>query len=257
MKDLLDGLVPGLATKVSRAIVARAEGIPLYAVETIRMLASEGRLREDDGVYRPVGELDTISVPETLQGLISARLDALDATDRSLLLDAAVLGQAFTVPGLASVSGLGDDAIEPRLRSLVRRELLTLEADPRSPERGQYAFMQSLIREVAYNTLARADRKTRHLAAARYIEALGDDELAGVLAGHYLSAYRSAPEGSEAQALAAQARVALRAAADRAVALGSYRQAAGFLRLALDVTDDPADRAALWERARGCRAPRR
>ena len=50
------------------------------------------------------------------------------------------------------------------------RELLSLEADPRSPERGQYSFVQALIREVAYNTLARRDRKTRHLSAARYYE---------------------------------------------------------------------------------------
>ena len=91
-----------------------------------------------------------------------------------------MLGQSFTLAG--SVGGRPGPTrlqLEAPLRTLVRRELLEREADPRCPERGQYAFVQSLIREVAYNTLARADRRSRHLAAARWFESLGDDELAG------------------------------------------------------------------------------
>ncbi len=249
MRELLAGLVPGLPERVGRTIVERADGIPLYAVETVRMLVAEGRLREEAGVYHPVGDLTDLAVPETLQELIAARLDALEPADRSVLQDAAVLGQSFTVAGLTAVSG-GDEAVlGPRLRGLVQRELLTLEADPRSPERGQYAFVQALIREVAYGTLARADRKARHLAAARWFETLGEGELAGALAGHYLAAHRNSPPGPEADALGVQARLALKAAAERAAALGSYRQALGFLRQALEITDDPAERAALWERA--------
>jgi tetratricopeptide (TPR) repeat protein len=163
--------------------------------------------------------------------------------------DAAVLGQSFTTTALAAVSGDAEEVLEPRLRGLVRRELLALEADPRSPERGQYAFVQALIREVAYNTLARADRKSRHLAAARYFESLGSEELVGALAGHYLAAHASASEGPEADALAGQARIALRAAADRAAALGANEQAVMFLEQALTVTVDPAEAADLLERA--------
>ena len=139
--------------------------------------------------------------------------------------------------------------LEPRLRGLVRRELLSIEADPRSPERGQYAFLQALIREVAYNTFAKKDRKARHLAAARFFEQLGSDELAGALAGHYLAAHANAPEGSEADALAAQARIALKGAAERAASLGAHDQAVAFLEQALSVTTDPADEAELLERA--------
>src|SRR2546430_9609795 len=95
----------------------------------------------------------------------------------------------------------------------------TLFRSPRSPERGQYAFVQALIREVAYNTLARRDRKTRHLAAARYFESLATDELAAGLAQHYLAAQRLAADEAEASALAAQTRIALRGAADRATVL--------------------------------------
>ena len=85
--------------------------------------------------------------------------------------------------------------------------MLVLDVDARSPERGQYRFVQALIREVAYNTLARRDRQTRHLAAARFFESVGTDELAGALAGHYLAALGYARhDGPEADAFAAQAR---------------------------------------------------
>jgi class 3 adenylate cyclase/tetratricopeptide (TPR) repeat protein len=249
MRQLLAGLVPGLPERAVKSIVARADGIPLYAVETIRMLLAEGRLRLDGEIYVPTGDLTTLAVPETLTALIASRLDGLAAEDRTLVQDAAVLGQSFTLAGLAAVSGIDAGALEPRLRALVRRELLVLEADPRSPERGQYAFVQALIREVAYNTLARNDRKVRHLAAARFFETLGSDELAGALAGQYLAAHANAPEGPERDALAAQARVALKGAAERAATLGAHDQAIALLEQALTVTTDPLDRAELLERA--------
>jgi tetratricopeptide (TPR) repeat protein len=249
MRELLAGLVPGLPDEAARSIVNRADGIPLYAVETVRMLVAEGRLTLRDNVYVPTGDLTTLAVPETLTALIAARLDGLEAADRGLVHDAAVLGQSFTPSALAAVSMVGEAELEPRLRGLVRREILALEADPRSPERGQYRFVQALIREVAYNTLAKPDRKARHLAAARHFEVLGSDELAGALAGHYLAAWQNAPAGAEADALAAQARIALSAAADRALALGAFDQAASFLGQAITVTADAAEEATLLERA--------
>ena len=136
-------------------------------------------------------------------------------------------------------------SLEPRLRDLVRREVLVQNRDPRSPERGQYGFVQALIREVAYATLARRDRRARHLAAARYFEALGEDELAGALATHYVDAFRASEAGPEADAVAVQARIALRAAAERAVTLHSHGQALGYLEEALTVTSDPAERATI------------
>jgi class 3 adenylate cyclase/predicted ATPase len=248
MAELLAALVPELEPDASRTIIARADGIPLYAVETVRMLIADGRLEEVDGTCRPTRALGTLAVPDSLRSLITARLDDLDPADKALLQDASVLGQAFTVDALAAVHGAALDKLGDRLRQLVRRELLTLEADPRSPERGQYAFMQSLTQEVAYSTLARPERRARHLAAARHFESIGGDELAGVLAGHYVAAYDASAAGPEADAVAAQARVALRAAAERAAGLGSHQQAADFLEQALSVTSDAAERAQLLTR---------
>ena len=249
MRELLIGLVPGLPEKALQAIVDRADGVPLYAVETVRMLVAEGRLIERDGVYEPAGDLEELAVPDTLTALIASRLDALDPSDRTLLQDASVLGQSFTPEALAAVSQASSENLEQRLRQLARRELLVLRADPRAPDRGQYAFVQSLIREVAYNTLARPDRKSRHLAAARYFEGLPTDELAGALAGHYLAAHENAAAGEEADALAAQARIALKGAAERAAALGAWGQSLRFLRQALGVTTSDAERAELHVRA--------
>ena len=249
MRELLAGLVPGLPAAAVRSIIERADGMPLYAVETVRMLLAEGKLGLEDGRYVPVGDLTNLAVPETLTALIASRLDSLPAEDRTLISDAAVLGQSFTPAGLSAVSGVPEAELDPRLRSLVRRELLTHESDPRSPERGQYAFVQALIREVAYNGLAKQDRKVRHLAAARFFESLASDEIAGALAGHYLAAHLNAREGPEADALGSQARIALRAAAERAIALGANDHALRFVRQALGVTDDPAEEMDLLEQA--------
>ena len=130
MRELLAGLVPGLPEPAVATIVARADGIPLYAVETIRTLVADGRLVEEGGVYVPRGDLTTLAVPETLTALIAARLDTLDETDRRIVHDAAVLGQSFTVERAGGGrSGCRESELEPRLAGLVRRELFRREMD--------------------------------------------------------------------------------------------------------------------------------
>jgi tetratricopeptide (TPR) repeat protein len=135
----------------------------------------------------------------------------------------------------------------PHLQSMVRKEILAYDADPRSPERGQYGFVQSLVREVAYDTLPKRERRQRHEAVARYFEDLQDPEFAAVVASHYLAAYQATPEGSAAQTLKGKARQSLRSAAQRAAALHSHDQALAYLEQTLAVTDDESERAALWE----------
>ncbi len=249
MTSLVTSLAPGLGQPTVRRIVDRAEGVPLYAIETFRMLVDRGELEARDGRFEVVGALSSIEVPTSLQSLIGARLDSLEPLERTILQDASVLGQSFTITALAAVTGRSPGELEPPLRQLVRRELLAVVADPRSPERGQHEFVQSLIREVAYGTLSKRDRRARHLAAARYFETLGDEELAGVLANHYLDAYRASPAGPEADAVAAQARIALRAAAERALILRSPEQAVTYLEQALQVTSDEMERERLHEQA--------
>jgi tetratricopeptide (TPR) repeat protein len=136
-----------------------------------------------------------------------------------------------------------------RLADLVRRELVFLDADPRSPERGQYSFVQPLIREVAYARLGLRERRARHLEVARFMESLDDPEIAGAVANHYLAAYQAGSSGDESSDLAASALAALITAADRAASLHSHRQAFFYLEQALTVAPDEPTRAGLWERA--------
>ena len=176
MEQLLTGLVPGLPEELRLQILERAEGIPLYAVETVRMLLDRGALVQDGPVYRPAGPIAALEVPETLHALIAARLDGLAPGERRLLQDAAVLGKTFTKRALATLLGLAEAELDPLLDALVRKEVLAKQADPRSPEHGQYSFLQDLVRHVAYETLSKRERRLAHLAAAAHIESAFPDE---------------------------------------------------------------------------------
>ena len=252
MEEMLRGMVPGLPDELRTRIRERAEGVPLYAVETVRMLLDRGLLRREGERFEPTGEIDELAVPETLQALIASRLDGLPAEERSLLQDASVLGKTFTPAGIATVSGRADAELVPLLSSLVRKELLSLQTDPRSPERGQYGFLQSLVQKVAYDTLSRHDRKARHLAAADHLErgwVADEDEIVEVLASHLLEAYRLGPEDEDAASIRDRACETLARAGVRAQSLAAMRSARGYFERAAELTEEPRSKARLLERA--------
>jgi len=125
------------------------------------------------------------------------------------------------------------------LSSLVRKEVLGVQADPRSPEHGQYGFLQDLVRHVAYETLSKRDRKARHLEAALVVD---DVE---VVAAHYVAAYESAPEADDAVAIKAKAREALVHAAEHARSLAAAVEAHRYFAQAAALADEQLDRAGL------------
>jgi class 3 adenylate cyclase/tetratricopeptide (TPR) repeat protein len=252
MEELLSGLVPGLSEELRGRIRERAEGVPLYAVETVRMLLDRGLLEQVGNEYRPTGPIDALAVPETLHALIAARLDGLEPAERRVLEDASILGKTFTTRALAAVAGLDESDLEPLLGSLVRKEILGQQTDPRSPERGQFGFLQALVQKVAYETLARRERKARHLRAAAYLESgLGPDEeeIAEVIAAHYLEAYQAAPDAEDAVLIKAKARERLAAAAERAASLAATEEARRYFEQAAELADEPVTRAGLLEDA--------
>ncbi|MDP9250063.1 MAG: AAA family ATPase, partial [Chloroflexota bacterium] len=252
MEQLLTGLVPGLPEKVRSQIQARAEGVPLYAVETVRMLIDRGLLVRERDRYRPAGPIEALEVPETLHALIAARLDGLEPLERRLIQDAAVLGKTFSTDSLSSLTGVDRAELAASLGALVRKEVLGLQADPRSPEHGQYGFLQDLVRRVAYETLSRRDRKVRHLAAADYLERswAGDDaEIAEIVASHYVEAYRLQPDTEDAGPIRTSAREALVRAANRAASLGASGEAQRYFEQALELSDDDGEAAGLAEQA--------
>jgi predicted ATPase/class 3 adenylate cyclase len=249
--ELLHGLAPGLPDELHARIVDRAEGVPLYAIETVRMLLDRGLLERAGDEYRPVGHVEVLEVPETLQALAAARLDGLEPAERRVLEDAAVLGRTFTRQAVAALSGLGDDELDRLLQSLLRKEILTIQNDPLSPERGQLSFLQDLLRRVAYETLSLKERKRRHLAAAAYLgrESESEDELAAVLASHYLDAYRSGAGDADAPELKVQAREALARAGERAISLAAADEAGRYFAQAAELAEEAGDRAGYLERA--------
>jgi tetratricopeptide (TPR) repeat protein len=250
MDELLAGLVPGLPESLKEQILARAEGVPLYAVETVRMLLDRGLLALEGSAYQVVGEVESLEVPETLHALIAARLDGLSEGERRLLENGAVLGKTFSPRALAALSGLEEGDLQPLLASLVRKEVLSLQADPRSPEHGQYGFLQDLVRRVAYETLSRHDRKSRHLAAADQLGASpGEDEGAELIAAHLLAAYEAVPGADDADALKARAADALIRAGERAAGLAAAAEAQRYFEQAAELVDDEPSRADLAERA--------
>jgi predicted ATPase/class 3 adenylate cyclase len=252
MEELLTGLVPGLPEALRRQILDRAEGIPLYAVETVRMLLDRGALVQEEAVYRPTGTIEALEVPETLHALIAARLDGLSPDERRLIQVAAVLGKTFTKPAVAKVTGTPESDLEPLLSALTRKEVLNLQADPRSPERGQYGFLQDLLKRVAYETLSKRERRTLHLAAAEYLEqAFGaaDAEVVEVVASHYVSAYEAAPDAEDAGQIRQKAHELLARAAERAASLGAAEEAQRYFEQAAELAESPFDQACLIERA--------
>ena len=251
--ELLAGLVPGLPEELRVRIRERAEGVPLYAIETVRMLLDREMLRQENGRYVTAGEVEALAVPETLHALIAARLDGVEPAERRVLDDAAVLGKTFTKSGLAALTGMSEAELDPILASLVRKDFLTVQADPRSPERGNYGFLQALVQRIAHDTLSRKERKARHLAVARHLEeSWGADEaeIVEVIASHYLDAYRAEPEAPDADEIRGRAREALARAGRRAASVAAAHEAQRYFEQAASLADrEPRLRAELLEEA--------
>src|SRR5580700_8778562 len=263
MDTLVDALVPGMPPPARAKITEQAQGIPLFAVETVRSLVDRDIVQPVEGVYRLTGDVGELIVPDSLHALLAARLDALDPGVRRLVSDAAVLGSSFPAEALIAVSGRDEPSVRAALAELVRREVLSVSADPLSPERGSYRFSQEMLRQVAYDTLSRRDRKTRHLTVAAHLRTAfaGDgEEVIDVVARHYLDALNAIPDDPDAAEIRGQAVTALIRAAERATRTGAPAQAATSYAAAAELilpgpaADDEAadgrpDGGSLWERA--------
>ena len=235
--------------------MARAEGVPLYAVETVRSLIDQDAVVARDGRYvfvdhdHAIVDLERLSAPTSLQTLIAARLDALTAAERRTVQDASVLGLTFRYASLLALTGTSSFELDAALAGLVGKGVLQTQDDPRSPELGQYRFLQAMVREVAYSTLARSDRRARHLAAAEQLareEGEGDSALAGIIAQHLLDALAaSSDHDPDRPALSSRARALLTTAATRVESLGAPQEALANTLAALRLDPDPVERCAL------------
>jgi len=250
---LLDGLVTGLPPSARARIVERAEGIPLYAIETVRTLLDKGVLaRDDEGLLHLVGELGQLEIPPGLTALIASRIDALSPGERRLVKECSVLGGSFPRQAVGALSEIDPAFLDELLSSLVRKEVLAVRADKLSPERGQYAFTQSLIRSVAYDMLTKAERKARHLRTAEHLQSAFPDEgaeVAEVIGAHLYDAYKAAVGDPDAEEIRAAACAAYTRAAERAQAVGAPEAAEAAYLKAVELSSDEVEHTGFVEQA--------
>ncbi len=249
-RELLVALLEESASRaVTEDLVVRSQGNPFYAEEFVRMLAERGLLGRPVDVAGAGGPGD-LPLPDTVQGIIAARLDALSASEKSVLHDAAVVGNLFWVGALAAVGGLDPALVETQLRSLESKEFVRRERRSSMAGETQYAFLHALVRDVAYGQIPRASRAERHQRVARWLESPATaDRLeirAEMLAHHYLSALEYGRSGGpDRVSLETQARSALVEAGDRAHALHAHAAAEHLYSVALDIADDDEGRPEL------------
>ena len=203
---------PALPAERQEALLARIGGNPLYAEQFCRILVEHGRLEE---------------LPDSLHGIIAARLDALADPEKRLLQDAAVVGKVFWAGALESIGGISRRDAEELLQALVRREFL--QRARRSSVAGdtEYAFRHELLRDVAYEQIPRAGRAERHRRAAGWIDSLGrPEDHAELLAHHYLAALEGPrAAGVDVAMLVGRAEEALHRAGLRAIRLSANERA--------------------------------
>jgi predicted ATPase/class 3 adenylate cyclase len=232
---LLAGLLgtPVLAADRQTLLLQRAGGNPLFAEEYARMLAD--------------GSDPAAAAPETLQGVVAARIDALPNTEKELLQLAAVLGKVFWTDALASLSGAGSWELDERLHSLERKEFVRREHRSAVAGSKQYVFVHALVRDGAYGQIPRAARADVHRRVADWIETLPADradDRAEILAHHLVGAIEySRAAGLDDAELVPRAARALRESGDRAWRIGAIAAALGFYdrlrELDPAVEDDP------------------
>ena len=216
-------------------VVDHASGNPLYAEEFARMQTSGGA---------------TTGLPDSVLGIVTARVDLLPPAEKELLRDAAVMGGVVWSDGLRVVSGsASDDDVGQLLRALGRKEFLRRERRSAVAGATQHAFVHSLVRDAVYAQLPRPDRIARHVRVAQWIESLPDDrreDRSELLAHHYVQAIELAESaGLDAESLRPAATAALLESGMRAFAIGAYPTAVRALRAAARWSPEGLDPHAL------------
>ena len=242
-----------IPAELQQPILERAGGNPLYAEEFVRLLRDRDLL-ERVGSSWQLKEGAEVPFPESVQALISARLDTLEPEAKSLLADAAVIGKVFWAGALAAMGEPDLESVVSTLRELSRKELVRPLRQSSMAGEAEYAFWHVLARDVAYGQLPRASRAARHVAAAKWIESKAPErveDLADVLAYHYTSALelaRAAGEAEQAAELEAPALRFLSLAGERALGLDTAVALASFERALVLTPAGHPERAAVLAR---------
>src|SRR5215203_2387416 len=192
-KELLGNLlyIEDLPESVRNLILNKAEGNPFFVEEVIRTLIDSQYIVQDNNHWRARGEIVNVTIPDTLTGVLSARIDRLPENTKHVAQTAAVLGRIFEYRALTTVCGAAAppperiEDVEPHLGVLTYEELVRERVH--DPEL-EYIFKHALTQEAAYNLLLIRRRKELHRRAGQVLEQLHPDqrgELASALAYHF------------------------------------------------------------------------
>jgi class 3 adenylate cyclase len=216
---------PVMPAETQQELIARSGGNPLYAEQFVRMQAERGDAAE-------------VALPDTVQGIIGARLDGLSPAEKDLIQNAAVMGKLFWLGGVSSIATVERAAAEQHLHALERKEFVQRARRSTVTGEMEYSFQHILVRDVAYGQIPRGRRAEKHRLAAAWLEALGrSEDHAEMLAHHYRSAadlMRAAGQALD-ESFAARVLASLADAGDRAYALNAWVTAAGFYASALEL----------------------
>ena len=223
-----------ITDELSDAVVRHASGNPLYAVEFVSMLVERGL-----GDARA----EELPLPDSLRGIIAARLDLLSADDKATLHAGAVVGRSVWPGALSAILERPRRWVSARLRALEAKELLVRARRSSLGREPEFRFRHALIRDVAYLQIPRARRGEIHRRTAEWLESLSTGravDRAELLARHWLSAYELAPPTGQPELLDATRR-AQATAGERALGLHASASAARYFETALELwpPDDP------------------
>ncbi len=187
--DMLRGILDGatVPTELAARIFEKAEGNPFFVEELVRALRQEGALVRTGDEWRLARPLAEIQLPDSVHGLVVARIDRLDEGARSVLQAAAVVGRTFAYDVLRGVVG-PDVAVDRHLSELQRADLVHESA--RRPER-TYSFRHALAQEAAYSAILQRRRRELHRQVAETLVALYADRIedyAGLIGRHFREA---------------------------------------------------------------------
>ncbi len=183
-QQLVDALSPDVPADLAAVVVERSGGNPFYVEELVRLLRQGAAEREAEW-------LSFESLPASLQALLTARLDSLDADRKGVLSDAAVVGQVFPIGLVAALGDRDPDDVRSVLEGLSAREFVRPTPDDAPTREERFAFWHAMMRDAAYSQLPRRTRADKHVAAARWMEQnAGEraDDIADVIAHHYVTA---------------------------------------------------------------------
>jgi ABC-type oligopeptide transport system substrate-binding subunit/energy-coupling factor transporter ATP-binding protein EcfA2 len=176
-----------LPEEIWRAIMERSEGNPFYLEEVVRHMMEQGLIVQDNKGWHATEALEELSIPDTLQGVLLARIDQLEEDVRRTLQMASVIGKSFLYQILETISE-AEMQLDTHLSQLQRADLVREKA--RLPEL-EYIFKHALTQEAAYNSLLHERRKGFHEKVGEALEELFPDrvdEFSGLMAYHFETA---------------------------------------------------------------------